>query len=55
MNQSVGVSFSQEDIITITMIVTDKDKDEVLNFLIGLEKKIRTIQQGHCAPRIGKS
>lgn len=55
MDQSVGVSFSAEDVIRITMIVTDRDKDEALSFLTGLEKKIRAIQQGHCAPRIGKS
>lgn len=55
MDQNIVISFSPEDIMRITMIVTDRDKDEALNFLISLEKKIKTFQQGHCAPKLGKS
>lgn len=55
MNQNIAISFSTQDIMRLTMIVTDEDKDEALKFLKELEKKIKTIEQGHCAPKIGRS
>ena len=48
MEQKIGIAFNTEDIIRITMIVTDEDKDEALKFLTEIEKTLREREQAHC-------
>jgi len=55
VRESVSIVLKPEEIIKLTMIVTDEDKDEALNFLKGVEKRIRGIREGHCEPKLGRS
>ncbi len=41
MTQGAVVILSPEDVIRLTMIVTDKDMDDALVFLREMERKIR--------------
>ncbi len=52
MDQNIVISFSPQDIIRLTMIVVDEDKEEALLFLRELEKKVKAAQESHCKPKI---
>ncbi len=48
----VSITLTQEEIIQLTMIVTDRDKDEGLRFLKSLELKVKRAQGSHCKPPV---
>lgn len=49
---TVSIALKPEEIMKLTMIVTDEDKDEALTFLKVIEQRVKQAQQSHCKPAV---